>query len=123
MKCAVRPVRRKAWLHLLLAGSVFASACNGCRPSKNAETQKPTIRLYLVSNMAGALEPCGCVKDQLGGLDHVAALMTQEKKNAPNAAFVSAGPTFFLDPVIKEERKSQEHAKAETIADVIKGLD
>jgi hypothetical protein len=73
--------------------------------------------------MAGALEPCGCVKDQLGGLDHVAALMTQQKKNAPDSAFVSAGPTFFLDPAIKDERKSQEKTKAETIAEVIKGLD
>jgi hypothetical protein len=73
--------------------------------------------------MAGALEPCGCVKDQLGGLDHVAALMTQQKKNAPDSVFVSAGPTFFLDPAIKEERKSQERTKAETIAEVIKGLD
>src|SRR6476469_374362 len=103
MKCGVTRPSRRRWLHVLLFGSLLisAAACNSCRPSKNAETQKPTLRLYLVSNMAGALEPCGCVKDQLGGLDHVAALMTQEKKNAPDAAFVAAGPTFFLDPSIK----------------------
>ncbi len=81
------------------------------------------MRLYLVSNVAGALEPCGCVKDQLGGLDHVAALMTQQRPLAPNAALVEAGPLFFLDPVIKEERRPQERAKAETIADIFKGLD
>ena len=117
------PRRFAAMAHVVLFACTFVAACNGCRPSKTAETDKPTLRLYLVSNMAGALEPCGCVKDQLGGLDHVAALMLQQKKIAPNAAFVSAGPTFFLDPSIKEERTSQERAKAETIADVIKGLD
>ncbi len=116
----------RRWLHLLLFGCTFVAACNGCRPSKvgpEGRQAAPTVRLYLVSNMAGALEPCGCVKDQLGGLDHVAALMTQQKKNAPDSAFVSAGPTFFLDPSIKDERKSQEKTKAETIAEVVKGLD
>ncbi len=113
----------RTWLHAIFAGTVGIAACNGCRPSKTAEAEKPAVRIYLVSNVAGALEPCGCVKDQLGGLDHVAALLTQQKPLAPHAALVEAGPLFFLDPVIKEERKPQEKAKAETIADVFKGLD
>ncbi len=105
----------------LFMGAVMA--CNGCRPSRTAEAQKPTVRLYLVSNVAGALEPCGCVRDQLGGLDHVAALLTQGRKDAPDSVLVAAGPTFFLDPVIKEDRKPQELAKAQTIADILKGFD
>jgi hypothetical protein len=115
--------------HALIHGSLFAvivaglAACDGCRPSKTAEVDKPTVRLYLVSNVAGALEPCGCVRDQLGGLDHVAALMTQGKKAAPDSVLVEAGPLYFLDPVIKEERKPQELAKAQTIAEILKALD
>jgi 2',3'-cyclic-nucleotide 2'-phosphodiesterase (5'-nucleotidase family) len=123
----VKRARLSAALFSVLAVAASAAACNGCRPSNlsgaDASAERPTLRLYLVSNVAGALEPCGCVKDQLGGLDHVAALVTQGRKTAPDAAFVAAGPLFFLDPVLKKERQSQERAKAETIADVIKGID
>lgn len=118
---------RRAFLHLLLVGAAGVAACNGCRPSahpgEGGVTEKPTIRLYLASDVAGALEPCGCVKDQLGGLDHVAALMLKDKRTTPGSVLVTAGPLFFLDPVIKGERKAQERVKAETIADVFKGLD
>ncbi len=122
MKCIVR----RTVIHSALAATIACSAiaaCDACRSPRTAETEKPTLRLYLVSNVAGALEPCGCVKDQLGGLDHVAALMMQGKKAAPDSALVVAGPLFFLDPVVKEERKSQELAKAQTIADILKGFD
>jgi hypothetical protein len=117
------PDVRRALVHFALVAAVSVAACNGCRPSKSAEGPKPTLRLYLVSNVAGALEPCGCVRDQLGGLDHVAALMTQGKKTAPDSVMVEAGPLYFLDPVIHEERKPQELAKAQTIAEILKGLD
>ena len=80
------------------------------------------MRLYLVSDVAGALEPCGCVKDQLGGLDHVAALMLKDKKETPGSVLVSSGPLFFLDPIIKADRQPQERAKAETIADIFENL-
>ncbi len=120
---------RRTILKLALAGVLGVAACNGCRPSEvprdGAVAEKPTLRLYLVSNAAGALEPCGCVKDQLGGLDHVAALVLSDKKTAPpsSSVVVSSGPLFFLDPVIKSERQPQERAKAETMADVLKSLD
>ena len=122
MKVADMPLPR--WIPpLALATGIGVAACNGCRPSKTAQTPQPTVRLYVVSNVAGALEPCGCVRDQLGGLDHVAALITQGKKAAPDSLLVEAGPLYFLDPLIKAERKSQELAKAQTIADILKGLD
>ncbi|MEP7121508.1 MAG: hypothetical protein ABJE95_11380, partial [Byssovorax sp.] len=55
---------------ILAAGGV--AACEGCRtpPATNGTTGvaagKPTLRLYVTSTIAGALEPCGCSKDQLG---------------------------------------------------------
>lgn len=94
-------------------------ACEGCRPSKtpdNADPGPPTVRLYVVSDLAGALEPCGCVKDQLGGLDHAAAWMAKERTKVDGAILVAAGPLFFMDPILKEERAAQEKAKAETLA-------
>jgi hypothetical protein len=118
-----------------LVASAGVAACQGCRtaggarPSAEAASASvagddvtPTARLYLVSDLAGALEPCGCTKDQLGGLDHAAAWMRGESKHAPNAALVSAGPLFFMDPTLKPDHVDQDVAKAETIARVMKTL-
>lgn len=108
--------------HFFLLGFLSASglaACEGCRPSKTPDTADPgppTVRLYVVSDLAGALEPCGCVKDQLGGLDHAAAWMAKERTKAEGALLLAAGPLFFMDPILKEERAAQEKAKAETLA-------
>src|SRR5882672_10682719 len=95
---------RRVLLFCVLVLFVALAACEGCHgtrtntPSGDAEPQTATLRLYLVSDLAGALEPCGCVKDQLGGMDHFGALVTSEKQKAPASVLLSAGPTFFLDP-------------------------
>jgi hypothetical protein len=113
------------FLATLLGGGVLA--CQGCRKAGSggdanggglatADVGAPTVRLYIVSDVAGALEPCGCVKDQLGGMDHLAAFIAKEKAKAPSAALISAGPLFFLDPTLKEEKRAQDVEKAKTIA-------
>lgn len=108
-------------LFVVLAAS---AACEGCRnpggpdgsaPKGGAEAT-PAARLYLVSDLAGALEPCGCVKDQLGGMDHFGALVAGEKDKAKATGVVSAGPLFFMDMELAADRRAQEIAKAETIA-------
>ena len=111
--------------------AVGIAACHGCRsggpiidgrPSE-AEAGPPTVRLYLVSDLAGALEPCGCTKDQLGGLDHFGAWVTREHAHAPAALVGSAGPLFFMDEKLDGERQGQDRLKAETIARVLRRLD
>ena len=105
------------------------AACEGCRSSAPVASEPgpavgpPTARLYLVSDLAGALEPCGCTKDQLGGLDHFGAWIRQNSAGAPAAIVVSSGPLFFMDPMLGTDRADQDRAKAETIALVLKGLD
>ena len=74
------------------------------------------MRLYMVSDLAGALEPCGCVKDQLGGMDHFGALVAAEKDKAKGSGVLSAGPLFFMDMELAADRRAQEIAKAETLA-------
>ena len=66
------------------------AACEGCRTSTPAvqapaadRAAPPTVRLYLVTDLAGALEPCGCTKDQLGGLDHFGAWVKREPARVP----------------------------------------
>jgi cytochrome c554/c'-like protein len=104
-------------------------ACGGCRsaPSPQARTlppadAAPTVRLYLITDLAGALEPCGCTKDQLGGLDHFGAWVSSTKGGAPAALVASAGPLFFMDEKLASERADQDRAKASTLAKVLKGL-
>ena len=124
------PVRASRWLWGVAAASSFLGlmvACDACKtnpvqPPPRSGDEKPTVRLYLVSDVAGALEPCGCVKDQLGGLDHAAAYITSQKSAAPAYGLVSAGPLFFMDPELTGEKAAQDRIKAETMAAALKGL-
>jgi hypothetical protein len=110
------------------------AACEGCRsqaangpptgaasPASDAGT--PTARLYLISDLAGALEPCGCTKDQLGGLDHFGAWVKASRAAAPAAVVAAAGPFFFMDDRLEGERADQDRIKAEAIARVMHDLD
>ena len=113
----------------LLALATMLAACHGCRTTPTSSTAlarggpPPTVRLYVVSNLAGALEPCGCTQDQLGGLDHLAAYIATERPNAPASALVAAGPTLFLDVKLDPVRAAQNTWKAEAIATGLGGLE
>jgi hypothetical protein len=123
--------------HLMFAvvsSAVGLAACEGCRSTGSSvatspttasavESAPPTVRLYLVTDLAGALEPCGCTKDQLGGLDHFGAWVKHEQARIPAALVVSAGPLFFMDDKLEGERADQDRTKAQTIAHVLHGLD
>ena len=126
---------------LLLRHIVFAvawpalglAACQGCRstgtttttvPSAGpaAEGAPPTLRLYLVTDLAGALEPCGCTKDQLGGLDHFGAWLKREQARVPASLVASSGPLFFMDDRLEGDRADQDRIKALAIARVLHGV-
>lgn len=139
---ASRPSASLFWLlgPLLVLCLVLLSACEGCRPPSSGaadtnangkgadEGVSPTARLYVLSDLAGALEPCGCVKDQLGGMDHFGALVSgktgeaADKVRPKGFATVAVGPTFFLDMELSADKRAQEVTKAETIAASLKGL-
>jgi len=115
---------------LAAAVSTFAllAACNGCHrgagkgDSGTAQSDPglPTLRLYVLSDLAGALEPCGCQKDMLGGMDHFGALVAKEHDKAKDQVLLTVGPTFFMDEVVKPERTEQDGWKAEAIAHGLK---
>lgn len=115
---------------LLAAGGV--AACEGCHtPSAtttagtaatNAAGAKPTLRLYVTSTIAGALEPCGCSKDQLGGVQHLAAYLTSQKDSARNSLFLGAGPMLFMEPRLKPDSAAQDTWKAEALALAVKEM-
>ena len=99
----------------LFCVSLAAAALAACRKS-DVPTRTPSVRLYIMSTVAGAMEPCGCRKDMLGGIDHAAALLASEAKAAPDRLVLAAGPLFFQDPSLPSERREQDLWKAEALA-------
>lgn len=116
-------------MHAALCLALFASAglvaCQGCGqtstngPPETAEAvpKEPTVRLYVVSTVAGALEPCGCSKDMLGGIDHLAAYVADQAKEAPNSLVVGAGPLLFGETILEEHSRTQREWNAEAMAE------
>jgi hypothetical protein len=103
----------------LVAALVSAGACKRSDSKAPEVPTTPTLRIYVASSIAGALEPCGCRKDMLGGVDHAAALIARGQKDAPNSLLLAAGPTLFLNPDIDEAKRAQDAWKAESIAEAL----
>jgi 2',3'-cyclic-nucleotide 2'-phosphodiesterase (5'-nucleotidase family) len=123
------PSTLRTWLlWLAVSLSSLVAACQGCRNNKPnnggevAAIGKPAVRLYLMTTIAGSLDPCGCSKDQLGGLDHLAAFVKNDSGEAKASVALAAGPLFFLDPVLKKDHATQDRWKAESIADAMKAI-
>src|SRR5712691_10830484 len=112
------------WI-IVAALGVAVAACHGCHSTPRADSAQtassgsgaPSLRLYAISNLAGALEPCGCTKDQLGGIDHLAAFVAGDRKLAQGSVVVAAGPTMFLDPKLDATRGAQDRWKGEAISE------
>ncbi len=96
----------------------------GCRKPQvpPQAPSSPSVRLYLVSNLAGALEPCGCRKDMLGGMDHAGALIAASRKEAPQSLLLGAGPLLFQEPQLDPARGEQDLWKAAALADSLADL-
>jgi Cytochrome c554 and c-prime len=112
---------------MAIVAAAGVAACQGQKPAApaaatDAAAAKPTVRLYVLSTVAGALEPCGCTKDQLGGVDHLAAYLQAQKAEAPDRLVVSAGPLLFAEPEVKGDGAKQDEWKAEALAQAAKEL-
>ena len=116
---------RWAWI-LPLAASLAACTGHGCSREKGTETpnhviERP-IRLYLIGGAAGALEPCGCVSNMLGGVDRVAGYLQATQGEALESHLAGAGPMFFMEPELKEKKAQQDQWKAQALADSFAAL-
>ena len=113
-----RGLRFAFWLALLVLTAACGGSCRGSHEHDAASVppKTPTLRLYLVSSPAGALEPCGCVKDMLGGVDHLASYLKSQAEEAPNSALLASGPLFFMNTALTAERQTQDSWKADALA-------
>ena len=110
------PIRVSVSFALLFSTLTMAASCHKTPAGVNGAASPPTLRLYVVSTVAGALEPCGCTKNQLGGVDHAAAFIRAQAAKAPSALVVGAGPMLFLDPKSEPAHATQDLWKAEALA-------
>ncbi len=127
------------WIRLSLATSIVLFGLVGCERGRSpggggsgssptgaavdaGRPVLPTVRLVLITDLAGALGPCGCVKDQLGGLDHFATWMQAERPRAPASLVAAAGPLFFMDAKLPRDRADQDRQKAAVIASLLHEL-
>jgi hypothetical protein len=112
---------------ILAAASIAGSSAAGCGTGAGAPApgdgaasakvaEKATVRLVLLSTVAGALEPCGCSKDQLGGADHFAAYLASQRSSAESTLVLGAGPLFFQEPRLESEKATQDGWKADALA-------
>lgn len=93
-------------------------ACNGDKKPESPPRapNRPALRVFALGGAAGAIEPCGCVKDMLGGVDHAAALLESSRGAADAALVLGAGSMLFADPVVPDDRRAQALFKADALA-------
>lgn len=99
-----------------LAIAALGASCKSSHKPTSAPPKTPSIRLYVISTLAGALEPCGCVKDMLGGIQHAAGYVDGKSTDAPHSLVVGAGPMLFEDPHLDATSRVQDEYKAEALA-------
>lgn len=107
------------WL-LFVAGV----ACSGSRTLQGSSAKDKhwlALRVLVTGDVAGSVEPCGCVKDQLGGLDRFATAVVNAQ-HEKNAVLLEVGSLLFPKPSIDENERDELSMRAETLARVMRQL-
>ena len=122
-------MRRAPWILLLAA--LALPACGDDdetpEPEETPETPRvelpaPDLRLLVLTDLDGTLEPCGCTSRPLGGIDRLAARVRELAAEAPSV-FVSAGDLFLgHEGHAGPSGGEQEVWRAETLAAVLDEL-
>jgi len=115
----------RSWLPAL-AAILALSGIASCPARERAHpaTPKKTVRLAIAftSDLLGYLEPCGCVKGQLGGIARTAAVVDGLAKDHDGVIYVDAGDTLTDGRKVDAEREGQVRAKASTVATILSAL-
>ncbi len=106
--------------------SVVVLACSCSRPlqprSGEPGARPPAaLRILVSGDVAGAIEPCGCVKDQLGGIDRFATAVVGAKRGR-ESLLLEVGALFFPRTPILATERDELAMRAETLADVMRSL-
>jgi predicted CXXCH cytochrome family protein len=115
------PVRLTGLAALIAFGLMGFRCTNEGTEAPRPKTPRPELRLLVLTDPRGYLEPCGCQQRPLGGVDKLASLIAAEKKDGVPTLLLAAGNLTFgleLKPEDAEAAKAQEAWRAETLVDV-----
>lgn len=112
-------------LALGLSASGVLVGCNGDKKPESLPRapSRAALRVFALGGAAGAIEPCGCVKDMLGGVDHAAAFIESSRGAADAALVLGAGSMLFADPVVPDARRAQSLFKADAMSASLSDLE
>ena len=79
------------------------------------------VTIVYVADLSGWLEPCGCSANQRGGLARAAAALARIRAENPDTVFLAGGDLLFEGP-LDPERKSQDLARARTVAEALRAM-
>jgi len=108
---------------LTLLALSLSLGCSRSQPAGRRGVDVPSVRIALVTDLKGYLEPCGCTSDPLGGIDRLAAQLRALREGSAPVVVVMAGDTFFDTATIERVRVDQASRNAKTLAGILSGLD
>lgn len=109
----------------LMLIALVAGCSDRERAALTAQAPRPTpaLRIVALTDLAGALEPCGCQSRPLGGMDKAAAKLAQLRADKTPLLLVAAGDLWLGDPpegaLPGMDASTQDRWKAETVIDIL----
>lgn len=88
-----------------------------------ADLGAPDVRLLVLTDLSGMLEPCGCTSRPLGGIDRLATELASARADGTATVVVAAGDLFFGAAHAPPSLPGAETAqlwKAELVADLLR---
>jgi hypothetical protein len=124
---------RSSWWMCVVLGVLAAcgaARCDGAQAPKAAvapAVPKPRadLRLLLLTDPRGYLEPCGCSQRPLGGLDKLASVVADAQKDGVPTLVLAAGDLSVgteLRPEDAEGARKQEELRAQTFVETWKQI-
>ena len=141
MRVRVMADRARVERRLVIPGAALALALmlsgGSCSDGRHAPTTPtvpdvqaaalgaPALRVVVLTDLKGYLEPCGCTSHPLGGLDRLAARMATIRADGVPTLFVAAGNLFYDEDrhgVDAAMAATQEEWRAQTVADGLSAI-
>jgi predicted CXXCH cytochrome family protein len=98
-----------------------AAICLGCGRDQAGEAA-PNLRIAVVTDLKGYLEPCGCTSNPLGGIDRLAAQVRALREGDDPVILLLAGDTFFDTGELEPARVDQAERNAKTLTSILNRL-
>jgi predicted CXXCH cytochrome family protein len=96
------------------------AVCLGCSRSPRAPAEvAPSLRLAVITDLKGYLEPCGCTSNPLGGIDRLAAQIEALRKDEVPLLVLLVGDVFFDEAELDPARVDQATRNAETLTRIL----